>query len=188
MTAISRKANLAIASKFPWSRYRTAVDVGTAQGDLIVQVAKAHQHVTGGGFDLPQVAPIFEQYVAANGLGERLRFHPGDFFHDALPEADVIMMGHILHDWNLEEKKHLLRSAHAAVPDGGAVVVYDSVIDDDRSKNAFGLLASLNMLIETRGGFDYTGSACMGWMKQVGFREARVEHLYGPDSMVVGVK
>ena len=188
MTAGSRKANLAIASKFPWNSYKTAVDVGAAQGDLIVQVALAHRHITGCGFDLPQVGPVFDGYVAANGLADRLRFLPGDFFRDDLPKADVIMMGHILHDWNLEEKRFLLRKAYSALPDGGAVVVYDSVIDDDRSRNAFGLLMSLNMLIETRGGFDYTGSACMDWMQEAGFRQTRVEHLYGPDSMVVGVK
>jgi O-methyltransferase domain len=105
-----------------------------------------------------------------------------------MPKADVITMGHILHDWNLDEKKMLLRKAYEAISAGGAVVVYDSVIDDDRSKNAFGLMMSLNMLIETPGGFDYTGEDCMGWMKEVGFRESRVEHLVGPDSMVVGIK
>jgi hypothetical protein len=98
------------------------------------------------------------------------------------------MMGHILHDWNLDEKKMLLRKAFAAIPQGGAVIVYESIIDDDRSKNVFGLLMSLNMLIETPGGFDYTGADCMGWMKEAGFRETRVEHLLGPDSMVIGIK
>ena len=98
------------------------------------------------------------------------------------------MMGHILHDWNLEEKKMLVGKAFAAIPQGGALIVYDGIIDDDRSKNAFGLLMSLNMLIETPGGFDYTGADCMGWMKEAGFRETRVEHLLGPDSMVIGIK
>ncbi len=97
-------------------------------------------------------------------------------------------MGHILHDWNLEEKKMLVRKAFEALPPGGALVVYDSIIDDDRSKNAFGLMMSLNMLIETEGGFDYTGADCTGWMKEAGFREARVEHLVGPDSMVIAIK
>lgn len=105
-----------------------------------------------------------------------------------MPKADVITMGHILHDWNLDEKKMLLGKAYEAISPGGSVVVYDSVIDDDRSKNAFGLMMSLNMLIESPGGFDYTGADCMGWMREVGFREARVEHLVGPDSMVVGIK
>ena len=123
-----------------------------------------------------------------SGLTARLSFVSGNFFEQALPKADVITMGHILHDWNLDEKKLLVRKAYDALPAGGALVVYDAVIDDDRSRNAFGLLMSLNMLIETPGGFDYTGADCSGWMKEAGFRETRVEHLVGPDSMVVGIK
>jgi hypothetical protein len=98
------------------------------------------------------------------------------------------MMGHILHDWDLETKKMLIGKAYEAVPQGGALVVYESIIDDDRSKNAFGLLMSLNMLIETPGGFDYTGADCKGWMQEAGFHSTRVEHLVGPESMVVGIK
>jgi len=173
MTGLSRKANIGIASKFPWGQYKTAVDVGTAQGDLIVQIALAHKHITGGGFDLPKVGPIFEDYVDGNNLSDRLEFMPGSFFDDDFPKADIVTMGHILHDWDLEEKKMLLRKAHKAVPTGGAVIVYESLIDDDRSKNAFGLLMSLNMLIETPGGFDYTGSNCMTWMREAGLHGHR---------------
>ncbi|MFZ0735854.1 MAG: methyltransferase [Candidatus Acidiferrales bacterium] len=188
MTGISRGANLGIASKFPWTKYKTAADIGTAQGDLIVQVTLANAHLSGIGFDLAEVAPVFEDYVKTNGLSSRVQFRAGNFFNDALPKADVIMMGHILHDWNLDEKKILIRKAYEAVPEGGALIVYDSIIDEDRPKNAFGLLMSLNMLIETSGGFDYSGSDCTGWMKEAGFRQTRVEHLVGPDSMVVGIK
>jgi O-methyltransferase domain/Dimerisation domain len=188
MTGISHGANLAIAAKFPWAKYKTAVDVGTAQGDLVVQVALANPHIAGIGFDLAEVGLIFEDYVTHNGLSSRVEFRSGSFFEDPLPRADVVMMGHILHDWNLEEKKALLRRAYDAIPSGGALIVYESIIDDDRSKNAFGLLMSLNMLIETPGGFDYTGADCMSWMKEAGFRETCVEHLTGPDSMVVGTK
>jgi O-methyltransferase domain/Dimerisation domain len=188
MTGISRGANRAIAKKFAWSKYRTFADVGTAQGDLAVQIAVANAHLNGFGFDLPEVGPIFEEYAEEHGVNGRLRFHAGNFFTDALPRVDVITMGHILHDWDLDEKKMLLRKAHDALTDNGAVIVYDAIIDDDRSQNAFGLMMSLNMLVETPGGFDYTGRDCMGWMKEVGFREAHVEHLAGPDSMVVGIK
>ncbi|HEV2350794.1 MAG TPA: methyltransferase [Terriglobia bacterium] len=188
MTGISNGANRAIASNFPWKKYRTAADVGTAQGDLVVQVALAHPHILGIGFDLPEVGAIFEDYTAAHGLASRVAFHPGSFFEDPLPKADVVMMGHVLHDWNLEEKKLLIGKAFEAIPEGGALIVYESIIDDDRCKNAFGLLMSLNMLIETPGGFDYTGKDCMRWMKEAGFRETRKEHLLGPDSMVVGIK
>jgi precorrin-6B methylase 2 len=188
MTGISHGANLAIAAKFPWKDHKSFVDVGTAQGDLAAQVALAHPHLAGIGFDLPEVGPIFEEYAAQLGLAGRLKFAAGDFFAAPMPKADVVMMGHILHDWNLEQKHQLLRKAYEALPAKGAVVVYETIIDDDRSKNAFGLMMSLNMLIETPGGFDYTGADCIGWMKQAGFREAYVEHLVGPDSMVVGIK
>jgi len=188
MTGVSRGANLAIARRFPWSKYRTAVDVGTAQGDLITQVALANPHLEGTGFDLPEVGPIFEEYVEKNGLTGRVKFVPGSFMEHPLPKADVIMMGHILHDWSLDIKQLLVRKAYEALPPGGAYIVYESIIDDDRSENAFGLLMSLNMLVETSQGFDYTGADCSGWMKQAGFHETRVEHLVGPDSMVIGMK
>ena len=188
MTGISRGGNQTIARQFPWAQYTSAVDVGTAQGDLIVQVALANPHIAGIGFDLPEVGPVFEDYVAANGLSSRVGFRAGSFFDSPLPKADVVMMGHILHDWDLEQKKLLIGNAYEAIRPGGAFIVYESIIDDDRRENAFGLMMSLNMLIESPGGFDYTGADCMGWMKEAGFSETRVEHLLGPDSMVIGIK
>src|SRR5207245_9907105 len=122
------------------------------------------------------------------GVADRLHFQPGDFFKDPLPKVDVITMGHILHDWNLEVKEMLIRKAYAVLPEGGALIVYDAIIDDERRQNAFGLLMSLNMLIETEAGFDYTGADCCGWMADTGFRESYVQPLVGPDSMVVAIK
>ncbi len=188
MSGVSRGANMTIANQFPWSGYETYVDAGTAQGDLAVQIASANPHLKGIGFDLPEVGPVFQNYVEQNNLSDRLKFVGGSFFDEPLPKADVVLYGHILHDWNLEQKKHLLRVAYDALPEGGAVIVYEAIIDDNRSKNAFGLLMSLNMLIETPDGFDYTGADCQAWMKEAGFRETSVEHLVGPDSMVIGIK
>jgi hypothetical protein len=188
MTGLSHPANVMIAARFPWDRYATFVDVGTAQGDLAVQIAIANPHLTGQGLDLPGIAPIFEEYVGQQGLDGRLAFTPGDFFAGPLPAADVITMGHILHDWDLAQKRELIAKAYDALPDGGSLIVYEAIIDDGRRENAFGLLMSLNMLIETEGGFDYTAADCRGWMAEAGFRETRAEHLVGPDSMVVGVK
>ncbi|MEO8593802.1 MAG: methyltransferase [Candidatus Solibacter sp.] len=188
MTGMSRDANLTIARQFPWKDYRTFVDIGTAQGDLAVQCALANHHLQGLGFDLPEVGPIFEDYAEECGLADRLTFVPGSFFEDPLPKADVVMMGHILHDWNLDIKRMLVGKAFDALPEGGAFIVYETLIDDNRSENALGLMMSLNMLIETNGGFDYTGADCSGWMRAAGFRETRVEHLHGPHSMVVGIK
>lgn len=188
MSGVSRGANITIAKQFPWANYTSCADIGTAQGDLVMQITRANPHLRGIGFDLPEVGPIFEEYIAANDLADRVSFSGGSFFTDELPKADVLLFGHILHDWDLETKLMLLRKAYAALPDGGAVIVYDSIIDDERKQNAFGLLMSLNMLIETPGGFDYTGADCISWMQQVGFKDCRVEHLVGPDSMVIGIK
>jgi hypothetical protein len=188
MTASSLGPAMAIAQVFPWDRYKSVIDIGCAEGCVPVQVALAHEHVGGGGFDLEPIKPLFEDYVAAHGLSDRLDFHTGDFFSDPLPAADVLVMGRILHDWDLAEKRMLLEKAYAALPDGGALIVYEAIIDDDRRENAFGLLMSLNMLIETPGGFDYTGADCRQWMSDAGFSETDVQHLGGPTSMVVGFK
>lgn len=188
MTGISMGAALAIADKFPWDRHQTVIDIGAAEGCVPIQLALRHPHLSGGGFDLAPAGPVFEEYVASFGLADRLRFYPGDFFVDPLPSADVLIMGHILHDWSLEEKLMLLRKAYQALADGGTLIVYESIIDDDRRANTFGMLMSVNMLIETQEGFDYTGADCRSWMADIGFRDSYVEPLVGPDSMVVGIK
>jgi hypothetical protein len=187
MSGLSRTTGDALAAKFPWRDYGSVIDIGCAQGAVPVAIATAHEHLTGGGFDLPPVEPIFNAYVAQFGLADRLNFTPGDFFADPLPSADVLVMGHILHDWDLDQKHLLLQKAYAALPKGGALIVYEAIIDDDRRENAFGLLMSLNMLVEGLG-FDFTGADCRGWMAEAGFSESYVEQLAGPDSMVVGIK
>jgi precorrin-6B methylase 2 len=188
MTGISAGAAQAIAGSFAWERYQTVIDVGCAEGCVPVELARAHDHISGGGFDLPAVGPFFDQYVSAAGLADRLRFYPGDFFVDPLPQADVLIMGRVLHNWGSEEKRALLEKAHAALPDGGALIVYEALIDNERQHNVFGLLMSLNMLIETHAGFVYTGADCQRWMREAGFSHTYVQHLIGPDSMVVAVK
>jgi SAM-dependent methyltransferase len=188
MTGLSRTAGRAIAEKFDWSKYRNVIDVGCAQGAVPVELALCHPQLRGGGFDLPAVRPVFEGFVRDNNLSDRLKFYPGDMFNEPLPNADAIVMGHILHDWNLEQKLLLVRKAYEALPEGGAFVVHDAIIDDDRRTIVGGLLMSLIMLVETRGGFDYTGADCKQWLRDAGFREVWQEQLGGPDSMVVGIK
>jgi hypothetical protein len=188
MSGASLGAAQAIAAKFPWQNYKSFVDIGTAQGMVPVTIARAHYHLSGAGYDLPEVKPIFEEFIAQHGMKERVKFLSGNFFTDPLPAADVLIMGHILHDWDLAQKRMLLEKAHTALPNGGALIVYEAIIDDERRQNAFGLLLSLNMLIETTGGFDFTGADCQAWMREAGFSHTRVEPLVGADSMVVGIK
>jgi hypothetical protein len=188
MTGISMGSATAIAEKFPWGQYKTFADIGTAQGALAMQVARAHPHLRGHGFDLPAVRPHFDAFIEQHGLSQRLKFEAGDFFVDTLPSADVLVMGHVLHDWSLDQKLTLIEKAYSALPHGGALIIYETIIDDARRENAFGLLMSLNMLIETPGGADYTAAECADWMRQAGFRSTRTEHLTGPETMVVGTK
>jgi hypothetical protein len=188
MSGASLGAAQAIAAKFPWKDYKAFVDIGTAQGMLPVTIARAHNHLSGAGYDLPEVKPVFEEFIAQHGMRDRVKFLSGNFLTDSLPTADVLIMGHILHDWDLSQKRMLLEKAYAALPKGGALIVYEAIIDDERRQNAFGLLMSLNMLIESKGGFDFTGADCRGWMREAGFSQTRVEPLAGADSMVVAIK
>jgi hypothetical protein len=188
MTGVSWGIAQMIAAKIPWSRYQSFVDVGCAEGGVTVQLALAHPHLTGIGLDLPPVGPVFDAYVASFGLADRLRFHAEDIFKGALPSADVVLLGHMLHGLDLEGKRTLIAKAYAALPAGGALIVFDMIIDDDRRRNMPGLLMSLNMLIETAGGYDYTGAECLGWLGEAGFREHRIQPLAGPHSMAIAIK
>ena len=188
MTGLSLPSARVMAAKFPWARVRSVVDVGGAQGGCAVELVKTHPHLTAIGFDLPVVRPVFEQYVAAQGVADRVRFVPGDFFRDPFPPADVIVMGHVLHDWSVEERRLLVRKAYDALPPGGAYVAYDAIIDDERRANLPGMLISLTMLLETPGGSDYTAREGTGWLRDAGFRDVTVEPLAGIDTMMVGWK
>ncbi len=188
MAGISAGNFHALAEKFDFSKYETVCDVGGATGQLSTILTARHPHLRCTSYDLPPVAPIAERAIAAAGLSDRVSVASGDFFADPLPQADVITMGLILHDWNLERKMHLIRSAYNALPDGGAFIVVEHLIDDARRENSFGLLVSLNMLIEFGDGFDYTGADFAGWCTEVGFRAVEVVPLTGPASAGIAFK
>jgi hypothetical protein len=188
MTGASLSAARVLAQRFRWSDYSTCIDVGTAQGCVPVAIARQHPHMRGGGFDLPTVGPMFEKYVAEHGLSDRLSFYSGDFLTEPLPAADVLIMGRVLHNWDLSTKHMLLQKAYAALTAGGALIVYERLIDDARRANTAGLLSSLNMLVMTPGGFDFTGADCIGWMHDAGFRKMRIEALTTDQSMIIAYK
>lgn len=178
----------ALATKFPWRHYQTMIDVGAAEGCVPVQLAKAHPHLIAGGFDLPAVGPVFDRYVAEHGMSDRVTFYPGDFLTASLPVADVLVMGRVLHNWDLATKRMLLTKAFTALSPGGALIIYERLIDDERRASSTGLLGSLNMLVMTNGGFDFTGSDCIRWMGEAGFVGMQVEPLTRDHSMVIGVR
>jgi SAM-dependent methyltransferase len=178
----------ALAEKFDFSKYKTLCDVGGATGQLCTILAARHSHLRCTSYDLAVVAPIAEKTIAAVGLDDRVASVSGDFFTDPLPEADVITMGMILHDWNLDRKMHLIRSVYEALPPGGAFIVIENLIDDARRENAFGLMMSLNMLIEFGDAFDFTGSDFADWCREVGFRKIEILPLAGPASAGIAYK
>ncbi|MDB6019424.1 MAG: methyltransferase, partial [Pedosphaera sp.] len=188
MTGISRINFEVFAEKFDFSKFRTLCDVGGATGLLSIEAARRHPHLQCTSFDLPPVEPIAKKHIAAAGLENRVRTASGDFFKDPLPKADVITMGMILHDWNLEKKMHLIRAAYDALPPGGALVAIEALIDDARRENVQGLLMSLNMLIEFGDAFDYSGADFRQWCGEVGFKRFEVIHLAGPSSAAVAYK
>lgn len=188
MSGISAANFQALADKFDFSRYRTVCDVGGATGLLSMLVARKHPHLRCTSADLPAATLIAERKIAAAGLADRVSAKSLDFFAEPLPKADVITMGMILHDWNLEKKMHLVRSAYNALPPGGAFVVVENLIDDARRENAFGLMMSLNMLIEFGDAFDFTAADFFRWCREVGFSRTEVIPLAGPASAGVAYK
>ncbi|MCX5660091.1 MAG: methyltransferase [Planctomycetota bacterium] len=188
MSGISAGNFAALAEKYDFSRHQTLCDVGGATGQLSMFVAKRHPHIRCTTLDLPPATAIATRKIAAAGLADRVKAQSLDFFADPIPKADVVTMGMILHDWNLEKKKHLIRSAFAALPKGGAFIVVENLIDDARRENAFGLMMSLNMLIEFGEAFDFTGADFAGWCREAGFSRTEVIHLAGPASAGVAYK
>jgi precorrin-6B methylase 2 len=188
MAGISMGPFHALAEAFDFSRYETLCDVGGATGQLSIAVARRHPHMRCTTFDLPVVEPIAKRTIEAAGLSDRVTAVAGDFFADPLPKADVITMGLILHDWNLERKMQLIRAAYDALPEGGAFVVVENIIDDARRENVFGLLMSLNMLIEFGEAFDFTGADLARWCKEAGFDRVEVVPLAGPTSAGIAYK
>jgi predicted O-methyltransferase YrrM len=188
MSGISAGNFQALAEKFDFSRYHTLCDVGGATGLLSMLVARKHPHMRCVTADLPAATAIAERKIAAAGLGDRITATALDFFAEPLPKADVITMGMILHDWNLAKKMQLVRAAYAALPPGGAFIVVENLIDDARRENAFGLMMSLNMLIEFGDAFDFTAADFFGWCREAGFRKTEVIPLAGPASAGVAYK
>ncbi|OOG67162.1 methyltransferase [Flavobacterium sp. A45] len=178
----------AFAQQFDFSKYKTLTDVGGCGAALSSTVAKHQPHMKCTSFDLPVVEPIAKEKIAKTPFSDRVTTASGDFFADPFPKADVVVMGNILHDWDEPKKLALLRKAYDALPEGGAFVAIENVIDDDRTKNVFGMMMSLNMLIETGTGFDYTFSSFNKWTKSVGFKSTSIVPLTGPASAAIAYK
>lgn len=178
----------AFAQTFDFSKYKTLVDVGGSAGLLSIMVSKHQPHMSCVSWDLPPVLAIANETIQKFQLQDRVKATSGDFFTDTIPNADIVVMGNILHDWDEETKLMLMRKAFDALPSGGAFVAIENIIDDERNKNAFGLMMSINMLIETGKGFDYTFIDFEKWAQEVGFKSTKLVSLPGPSSAAIAFK
>ena len=179
---------MTLALNFDFSKYKTLCDIGGSGGNLSIHVVKNNDHMKCISFDLPPVEPVATKNVSKMGFSDKITIQSGDFFVDNFPNSDIITMGNILHDWGTEIKLMLIKKAYDALPKGGALIVIENIIDNERNKNAFGLLMSLNMMIETEAGFDFSANDFEGWAKQVGFNKISVMPLAGPSSAVIAIK
>jgi predicted O-methyltransferase YrrM len=188
MSGVSGAPFRELAERVDFSRYSTLCDIGGATGQLCMILARRYPQLRCTTFDLPEVASIAEKVIAAAGMSDRVAVASGDFFAEPFPRADVITMGMILHDWNLERKGRLIAAAYDALPSGGALIVVEHLIDDARRENVFALMMSLNMLVEFGDAFDFTGREFDGWCKQAGFRDVEILPLGDQRSVAIAYK
>lgn len=188
MTGIQTGNFMALASKFDFSRYGTMLDVGGADGWLSIQVCLRHQQIRCITLDLPPVAPLAEARISAFDLSDRIKVLGADFLKDEFPAAELITMGNILHGMDEPTKQDLVQKAYDRLPEGGALMAIENIIDNDRRQNTFGMLMSLNMLIENGDAFDYTANDFEGWARTAGFKRTELIPLAGPTSAIVAYK
>jgi SAM-dependent methyltransferase len=186
MDGLSGRAASVLAAVFPWQRYRSFADIGGGRGTLAATIAAAHPHLTGINLDLPAVEPFFHELARERQLQDRLTFVGADFFRDPLPPVDVAVMGHVFHNWNVDEKRELARRVRRSLSDDGALIVYEWFLDREQSASLPGMLMSLNMLLVTHGGCGSTTAACAAYLREAGFARTEARHVAGPCSMVIG--
>jgi hypothetical protein len=188
MSGIQGGNFMTLAKKFDFSKYKTMADIGGADGFLSCMIALQHSAISLTTYDLPPVAPLAEEAIAKFNLANRIKIESGDFLKDPIPSAEIISMGNILHGLNETIKLTLIKKVYDALPENGILIAIENIIDNDRTNNTFGMLMSLNMLIENGDGFDYTFNDFEKWIKQTGFKKAEMIPLTGPASAAIAYK
>jgi SAM-dependent methyltransferase len=184
MDALTRLLSPQLIDKFDWSEHETVLDVGGCKGTLVAQLLQANPHLRGHVFDLPELQAYFDESVAELGLATRMTFHSGDFFKQNLPHADVVILGHVLHDWNVEQRSELLANAYAAVNPGGGLLIYDRMLEDEPN-HAENLVVSLSMLLVTEGGSEYAVRELRRFAASVGCSNIWASPIGHDDTLVI---
>jgi SAM-dependent methyltransferase len=174
-----------LAEAFDWPGHAEIVDVGGARGNLAAHLVRAHPHLSAWVFDLPVMEAPWREHVTSLAASGQIRFRGGDFFADPLPAGDVLILGHVLHNWSPEERQFLIKKAFAAVRPGGALLIYDAMLEENPADLAR-VLVSLNMLLVTPGGSEYTARECAQWLADAGFTAISDRPLGSADTLVIG--
>ena len=169
-----------------FGEFRTLADIGGARGNLAGLVLQARPELTAQVFDRPQNAEPCAEHAKSLGVDGRLEFAGGDFFADPLPAADVLVIGHVLADFSVDERKRLVAKAFEAVSPGGALLVYDPMPGDEPHLPA--LVSSLHMLVMTPAGAGYHPGDCEQWMRVAGFTEVTRHPLLLGNTLLVARK
>ena len=140
-----------IVNAFDLSRFQVMADLGGATGHLAIAACQRYSHMQGIVFDLPHALDLANSMVAQSRVSDRMKVIGGDFFQDALPQADLYALGRIIHDWSEPKIRTLLARIHAALPPGGGLLIGEKILWDDRSGPRWALMQSLNMIVCTEG-------------------------------------
>jgi acetylserotonin N-methyltransferase len=187
MHGLGQLSSPQVAAAFDLGRFRLLADLGGATGHLAVAACRRYPGVRAVVFDLPEVLPLARELVEASGVGDRIQLVAGDFFTDSLPEADLFALGRIVHDWEESKIRRLLRAVYERLPQGGALLVAEKLLNDDRSGPPWSILQSLNMLVCTEGK-ERTLAEYEELLKAAGFSRVEGRRTSSPLDAVLAVK
>jgi hypothetical protein len=190
MSAYSIPQGQVLADAFDFTQYGCVLDVAGGPGGLIIEIGRRYPHLHGIVMDLPPVCALADEAIAQAGLAERYTSQAADLFAGPYPQgADAITLSWVLHDWDDENCRRILRNCHAALPSGGALLITESVLNDDRSGTAFGELMSLHMLLLCEpGARERTLAEYRKLLEDTGFTLERLARLDVPRDLIVAIK
>lgn len=191
MHGLSVQTGRQLARAFNFSKFRQLMDVGGGSGAACIEVLRQYPHLNAVVYDLAPALQIAHEKIVSAGYVKQIETFAGDFFHERLPtNSDVILLSMVLHDWSPEQNLSILKKCYDALPSGGVVLVTEIMMEDDKTGPLPAALMSLNMLLETEGGCNYTWQEYTDWMEKAGFQNMERIRMDSPgaNGILVGCK
>ena len=163
-----------ILDAVPLASRRVLLDVGGGEGRFAIAAARRHPHLRVMVFDLPAVASRAREALEAAGLGDRASTFGGDFARDTLPRgADVVTLVRVIHDHDDDRAMRILAAAHAALPDGGLLVLAEPMADTPGAEAMGGAYFGM-YLLAMGSGRPRSPQQLTTMLRSAGFRRTRV--------------